>query len=326
MIRSINLGAWLVLEERWMTPSVYEGTTAEDEYTLCQELGSKKVSVLQRHRERFITKADFEWIAAHGFELVRIPVGYWLFEDQDGYIATKAYLDKAMKWADETGLKILIDLHAAPGSQNGEIHSGRAGKCEWHTSQENVTTTIEVLRRIAHEYGSHQALWGIELLNEPSRDIPLTFLLDFYNRAYDEIRQEAGPGTHILINDGYRPMAEFEDFMDDPNRVNVLLDTHMYQTFGHHDQSLTFNEHIEKALQWRQMLQKFDPSKLFIGEWSIALHQTYNGMTELQRRYAQGVYRSVQLYAFSECAGQSYWTYKTESPGEWNYRSQFDNC
>ncbi len=35
-------------------------------------------------------------------------------------------------WANEIGLKILLDLHGAPGSQNGFDNSGRRGDILWY--------------------------------------------------------------------------------------------------------------------------------------------------------------------------------------------------
>ena len=37
------------------------------------------------------------------------------------------YLKRLVKWAQEFGLKIMLDIHAAPGSQNGFDNSGRMG-------------------------------------------------------------------------------------------------------------------------------------------------------------------------------------------------------
>ena len=34
-----------------------------------------------------------------------------------------AYLDKAFEWGKNHGIGIIVDLHAAPGSQNGNDHS-----------------------------------------------------------------------------------------------------------------------------------------------------------------------------------------------------------
>jgi glucan 1,3-beta-glucosidase len=53
---------------------------------------------------------------------VRIPIGYWAYEVGPGepYIQGQhAYLLKAVSWAAKHNLKVIIDLHGAPGSQNG---------------------------------------------------------------------------------------------------------------------------------------------------------------------------------------------------------------
>jgi glucan 1,3-beta-glucosidase len=41
------------------------------------------------------------------------------------------YLRRALGWLDELGLKVNIDLHTGPGSQNGYDNSGRAGETHW---------------------------------------------------------------------------------------------------------------------------------------------------------------------------------------------------
>lgn len=44
------------------------------------------------------------------------------------------------------GLKIIIDLHAAPGSQNGFEHSSsRDGSQEWGLTDDNIQQTVAVL-------------------------------------------------------------------------------------------------------------------------------------------------------------------------------------
>jgi len=61
-------------------------------------------------------------------------MGYWAWDVQgnEPFIQGAAeYLDKAIGWARNTGIKVLIDLHGAPGSQNGYDHSGRKGGANW---------------------------------------------------------------------------------------------------------------------------------------------------------------------------------------------------
>lgn len=127
-IRGVNIGGWLVLEP-WITPSIFQQYTYEqavlDEYTLCETLGKQAChdDVLRPHWQSFYSQADFQKIADSGFNLVRIPIGYWAYDDSYGAYSSGAayYLDLAIEWARHTGLKVLIDLHGAPGSQNGKI-------------------------------------------------------------------------------------------------------------------------------------------------------------------------------------------------------------
>jgi len=65
-IHGVNLGGWLVLE-KWIKPGLFEGQTAEDEYTLCQALGKEKATaLLKEHRDTWITADDFKWLKARG--------------------------------------------------------------------------------------------------------------------------------------------------------------------------------------------------------------------------------------------------------------------
>lgn len=113
-VRGVNIGGWLVLEP-WITPSIFNqfGGNIVDEYTLCQQVPNAE-EVLRSHWDSWVTLGDFQKIAANGLNLVRIPIGYWAFQkyEQDPYIQGAAdYLDAAIGWARQTGLKVWIDLH-----------------------------------------------------------------------------------------------------------------------------------------------------------------------------------------------------------------------
>jgi glucan 1,3-beta-glucosidase len=64
-MRGVNLGSWLVLE-KWMVPSLFEGTAATDETTWCAELGPAAAEKLRAHWNSWITESDFAWLAARG--------------------------------------------------------------------------------------------------------------------------------------------------------------------------------------------------------------------------------------------------------------------
>lgn len=82
-------------------------------------MGPAAINVLKPHWDTWCTFADFQKIAASGFNTVRIPIGYWAYALADGETYTQGaapYIDAAVDWARATGLKIWIDLHGAPGS------------------------------------------------------------------------------------------------------------------------------------------------------------------------------------------------------------------
>ena len=114
-IKGVNLGNWLVLE-KWMSPALYYGTDAQDEYDLPRQL-SKEVyeARIRVHRAEYISEGDFVRIRAMGMNTVRIPVPFFIFGDVEPYIGCIEELDKAFAWADRYGLQILLDLHTVPG-------------------------------------------------------------------------------------------------------------------------------------------------------------------------------------------------------------------
>lgn len=71
-------------------------------------------------------------------DAVRIPVPYFIFGDREPFIGCIEELDKAFNWAEKYGLQILIDLHTAPGSQNGFDNGGESGVCIWSQDPDEV--------------------------------------------------------------------------------------------------------------------------------------------------------------------------------------------
>src|SRR5690606_30851437 len=66
--------------------------------------------------------------------------------------------------------------------------------------------TITVLKRLAERYKDSSALWGIELINEPSLGPVKYFtLLWFYRKAYTELVNILRPHTSIVFSDGFAP-------------------------------------------------------------------------------------------------------------------------
>lgn len=126
-IKGVNLGNWLVLE-KWMSPGLWEGTTAEDEYYLPTQLSKEGYEArIKIHRSEYITERDFARIASIGLNTVRIPVPYFVFGDRPPFLGCIEELDKAFVWAEKYGIRIIVDLHTTPMSQNGFDNGGISG-------------------------------------------------------------------------------------------------------------------------------------------------------------------------------------------------------
>ena len=116
----VNLGGWFVLEP-WMQRSLFEGTGADDEYGLLRALGPRaSARLLARHRNTYITRDDLRWLLAAGVNAVRVPVGYWVLEDDPPFLAAGGILEEALSWCDELHIAAVVDLHGLPGGQSSD--------------------------------------------------------------------------------------------------------------------------------------------------------------------------------------------------------------
>lgn len=321
--RGVNLGGWLILE-KWMTPTLFKGTDAVDEYTFMQTPGAAEK--INQHRKTFITEADFQWLATHGVNAVRIPIGYWIFDGDAPYTSAIEYLDWAVEMANKYNLRVLLDLHGARGSQNGRDHSGRIGKSDWFKRADYREQTIVALERLAERYRDSEAIWGIELLNEPKFGVFHFTLRRFYRQAYRRLTRVARPGTKIIFSDAFTPFlmsGALEEHPDYP----VVMDVHWYQFASIWRKWHKLHRYFAK-LRRRQgviaWLQRAQP--IIVGEWSVVLSgDILDGRAKSEEQVAFMTHGRLQLEAYQHAAGWFYWTYKTESRGIWHFRSQVED-
>ncbi len=348
-LRGVNLGAWLVLE-KWMSPSLFAGMAATDETTFCAELGARAASKLRPHWNSWIGRDDFLWLADRGVNAVRIPVGHWILGPPYPWHASYGslshpfveggieVLDRALGWAAEAGLQVMIDLHAAPGCQNGFDNGGIKDVCEWHTRSEFVDFSVDLLGRLAQRYRAESVLHGIEVLNEPRWDVPTALLEDFYRRAYAAIRAHCPPERlAVVFHDGFRSHLEFQPLLREPGFDNVLFDVHRYQCFDRADIDMDIHGHLHKAGDtWKDealRLQQDLGVPAIAGEWSLGLDLKvvslwapgpYNHALEHMDAFQQDVssraYAAAQLLAFERYAGWFFWSYRTETTPAWCFR------
>lgn len=263
-IRGVNLGGWLVLEP-FITPSMFEPYISQnvtDEYTLTKLLGKEKSrEYLQKHYSTWVTEDTFKRIRDLGLNHVRIPVGFWalggLTEDEP-YVSDLSldYLLQGLKWAAQYGLRAMVEIHGAPGSQNGWNHSGRSGQIRWMNGtpegEINGKRTIEYIKqltRLLQGPGMEHVAPMFGLLNEPA-----IFMLErppidkWYKDAFKEFRNitGAGKGPWGILHDGFLGLTEWEGFMPKSDRLalgktrlfHFVLPRHVFH-YSHQQQQLT---------------------------------------------------------------------------------------
>jgi len=130
-----NAGGLFVLEP-WITPSLFyrflgtgEGEAAFDSYTLCENLGPIKGNKLMRaHWDTWWTEKDFKDLSTRGVDIIRLPIGDWTLNPYGPYVGCMDGAAEQIDWfydmASRYNMKVLLDVHAMKGSQNGYDNSG----------------------------------------------------------------------------------------------------------------------------------------------------------------------------------------------------------
>lgn len=367
-VRGVNIGGWLVLEP-YITPSLFEKFRINDqnddgipvdEFHYCKRLGYEEASKrLISHYDTFYTEQDFKDIAAKGLNLVRIPIGYWAFKlrKHDPFVTgiQEQYLDKAIEWSRQNGLKVWIDLHGAAGSQNTFDNSGLREHLDVLVDS-NLRVTLDALKYIMDKYSKDEYLdtvIGIELLNEPlgpQIDI-MKFKNDYMEVAYRYLRDVLQRNQNIVFHDAFLPNAYWNDYWTtEKGYWGVVIDHHHYEAFEvgllRHPMDLK----IRTACAWGYE-SRSDTHWSVSGEFSGALTDCtpwlngvgrgarYDGtltpgqnpvgtckgindistwtteMKENTRKFLE-----AQLDAFEMADGWIIWCYKTEHSIEWDLK------
>lgn len=258
-IRGVNLGGWLSIEP-FITPSLFNTYTASDnvvdEYTLSTALGSSAKVVIEKHYATFITEQDFSDIANAGLDHVRIPYPYWAVTTYDGdpYLPKVAwrYLLRGIEYARKYGLRVNLDLHSLPGSQNGWNHSGRQGSIGWILGSDgalNVQRSLDIHNQLSQffaqdRYKNVVAFYG--LVNEPKMlQIPIQAVVDWNTQAIQIIRKN-GMAQHIAFGDGFLALSQWDQMFKNVDS-GLVMDTHQYEIFNVGQLKLTHQNKINTA-------------------------------------------------------------------------------
>lgn len=348
-ISLLNLGTKPLLvirfvQEKWMESNFMKCAKGDgsSEHALLSGFGTSANGLksaqyyLEQHWDTWITEDDFKWLASKGFNTVRIPIGYWsvgaYFVKKNSDFSPHAvvyqnswkYVARGIRWAAKYDLGVLLDLHGAYGSQNGNDHSGIAGDINFFTAA-NRNLTTQLLKWLAKEIAPVTNVIGLEVLNEPkNRNV----LWTWYNSTMDEIRS-IDKYTKVLplyfhdafsLSKGAAFVAKRKDF--------VVQDNHSYFVYTSSDTSMSAAAHTSQIKG--QLLTNFQKNShigrrnLVVGEWSCALAaSSLSGISD--KTTATKSYCVAQQDTYQNAtSGYYFWSYKMEgcsSNAGWCLRS-----
>ncbi|KAF7548526.1 hypothetical protein G7046_g8645 [Stylonectria norvegica] len=284
--RGVCLGGWLSLEP-FITPSLFNYDSNEgiiDEWTLSQKLGADAQKTLENHYATFVTESTFQDIQAAGLDHVRIAYSYWAVQlyDDDPYVFRTSwrYLLRAIEWARKYGLRVNLDIHGIPGSQNGWNHSGRWGTIGWLNGTDgakNAQRALDIHDRLSKFFAQDRyqnIITHYGLCNEPRMTyLSTSDVIGWTENAYKLVRKN-GVKALVVFGDGFRGLGNWQGEMT--GYSDMVLDVHQYVIFNENQIDFSHQKKVEYACTgWTQQTElSLDTSTGYgptiVAEWSQA--------------------------------------------------------
>ena len=194
LLRGTNLGGYY-LHERWMAL-----TDSPDMLYTVNKLTERfdrdaAFELLDIYQTNFWTSEDFDAVQALGLNCLRFPISYMDVFDCDFDLMRSdnptaeellnmtltlrkdhlLKMDKFIVEAEKRGIYIILYLHVAYGSQNGNDHSIDSRQHDWLWRQDDVGSafrelTLELWTVLAEHYKDYKNIAAYDLLNEPAGD------------------------------------------------------------------------------------------------------------------------------------------------------------
>jgi endoglucanase len=179
-----------------------------------------------QHFKTFITAEDIRRIAGWGFDHVRLPVDYPVLADEErpGIYRSRGfdYLLQAIEWCKDAGLRVVLDLHSAPGYRFDA--AGQSTLFSDSARQEQFVALWGVLAERLHSEPDEVAF---ELLNEVV--LPESGPWNRLARAALTRIRQVDAGRLVIIGANRYASADQLQYLDIQPDPNVLYTFHFYE-------------------------------------------------------------------------------------------------
>ena len=169
LLKGFGLGGWLVPEGYMLQNLGYiEGfeSPTEIENHIEDLIGSELAAEFwDLYRSSYVNKADIDQLAEWGMNHVRVPFHYKQFSEEPGTINPLGYeiVDSLISWCEPYNMYIILDMHCAPGAQNGGPISDSDGTARLWLEDGYKEHAIEIWKDIATYYADNSLIGGYDL-------------------------------------------------------------------------------------------------------------------------------------------------------------------
>ena len=180
------------------------------------------------HFDSFITEKDIKEIASLGFDHVRIPVDYVLFEEEDGTLKEDGfhYLDLCRAWCEKYGLRLLIDLHECYGYSFDPLKQLDREKFFYDSQLQ------ERFLRLWSRIARHYAAFPEQVAFEPLNEVVLEKVADAWNQvagAYIRMMRTIVPDSYLVIGGVCYSSVTCVPLLNLPLDDRIIYNFHCYE-------------------------------------------------------------------------------------------------
>ncbi len=296
ILRSIGIGGWLMMEGYML------GGKNIPEHVFKNRIralyGKKGLECFTSgFQDHFFNESDVARIKRLGFNCARLPFNYRAVDFK--------LFDLIIGWFRKHKVYLVLDLHAAPGSQNRDWHSDSSGAAKLWDSPDLMRRTVSIWDAISKRYKNEGIIAGYDILNEP-----VTEKLDKLNGLYSDIIRtiRKNGDDHVIFVEPNNWAQDFKGLRK-PDDDNFAWSIHFYLPINY-----TFNWNplmrypgktfLKKELSRYRKVQLRDNVPIFVGEFGVSSRCLECNAELKWVEHALSIFRE---FGWS----WSYWTYKS---------------
>jgi aryl-phospho-beta-D-glucosidase BglC (GH1 family) len=306
VLKGTNLGNWLITEN-WMLCLAGKPGVPGDQHGIealfTQRFGeSEKERLMEVFRSSWMTSRDFDLVKSFGFNVVRLPMNYRMFEDDRAPFQLKPnafkWVDYAIEQCTKRGIYVILDMHGAQGGQSVFDHTGHANQNQLEGNPVFQQRLAWLWGEFAKRYRNNGTVVAYDAFNEPY-GMSKPSQVAVFNQVYDAIRKH--DKEKLIYAHGHHDGYSHYGTPSANGWRNVGFQMHYYPgLFGNGEP--TVENHLKHHASMNALAKRVKAMNVpfFVGEWNV-VYDSAGGANMMRHTF--------DLYAKHGWASTS-WAYK----------------